>query len=89
MMSDRSNALRHAQREADRLPGGSDYKRFVLLNDAITVFLKGDYIPTQKARFCNQAGPMGDGCGDSWWIGGNYGGSVCRNPNHHEAKPDE
>jgi inactivated superfamily I helicase len=42
-----------------------------------------DYIPTKKARFCNQAGDMGGGCEDSWHIGGNYGGHVCRNPNHH------
>lgn len=43
------------------------------------------YIPTEKARYCNQAGPMGGGCKDSWHVGGNYGSHVCKNPNHHET----
>ena len=90
-MSDRTAraALKRAQIEADRLPGGSDYKRFVLLNDAITTFLaereKDDYIPTKTGHYCNQRDGMGNGCTDSWWSGGNYGGSLCRNPNHHDA----
>lgn len=42
------------------------------------------YTATEKARFCNQAGPMGGGCADSWHVGGNYGSHVCRNPNHHD-----
>lgn len=50
---------------------------------------KGDYIPTKRARFCNQADAMGNGCSDSWWIGGNYGGSLCRNPAHHDAPAPE
>lgn len=40
---------------------------------------------TAKARFCNQAGPMGGGCADSWHVGGNHGSHVCRNPDHHDA----
>ena len=48
-----------------------------------------DYIPTERARFCNQAGPMGDGCRDSRIVGGNYGSAVCRNPNHHDPRPEE
>ena len=44
------------------------------------------YIPTKHGHFCNQADSMGNGCSDSWWTGGNYGGSLCRNPNHHDAK---
>lgn len=34
-----TEALRKAQRDADRLPGGQDYLRFTLLNDAVTAFL--------------------------------------------------
>ena len=89
-MSERTarEALKVAQEKADRLPGGSDYKRFVLLNDAITTFLaereKDDYIPTKRGRFCNQRDGMGNGCRNSWWSGGNYGGSLCRNPAHHD-----
>ena len=87
------DALRQAQKEADRLPGGSDYKRFVLLNDAITAFLaereKDDYIPTKRGRFCNLRDGMGNGCKDSWWSGGNYGGALCRNPYHHDAPTRE
>ena len=41
------------------------------------------YTPTTKAKFCNQAGPMGGGCKDSWHVGGNHGSHVCKNPNHH------
>lgn len=88
-MTDKWAALRQAQKEADRLPGGQDYNRFVLLNDAITTFLAerdaADYIPTKRGHFCNQRDGMGNGCSDSRWTGGNYGGSLCHNPAHHDA----
>lgn len=44
-----------------------------------------DWVPTEKPHYCNRAGPMGGGCPDSWHVGGNYGSSVCRNPNHHDG----
>lgn len=50
---------------------------------------KDDYIPTKRGRFCNHADAMGNGCSDSWWTGGNYGGSICRNPAHHESPTQE
>ena len=40
------------------------------------------FVPTERGRFCN----YGDGCKDSWHVGGNYGSPVCRNPAHHKAK---
>ncbi len=36
-----------------------------------------------KPQYCNQADPMGNGCKDSWRVGGNYGSDVCKNPDHH------
>lgn len=42
-----------------------------------------------KPRYCNQVDGMGNGCSESWWVGGNYGASVCRNPAHHDPKPKE
>lgn len=40
------------------------------------------YVPTERGRFCQVD------CEDSWWIGGNYGASVCRNPNHHRPRAE-
>lgn len=53
--------------------------------------LSADTTPplTGEAHFCNQAGPMGGGCKDSWHVGGNYGSHVCRNPAHHDKKGSE
>lgn len=42
-----------------------------------------------KPKYCNRAGPMGGGCEHSWHVGGNYGSSVCRNPDHHDPRPME
>ena len=47
----------------------------------------GDFVPSKTGHFCNQADAMGNGCSDSWWTGGNYGGSLCRNPAHHDKQP--
>lgn len=40
---------------------------------------------TEKAKFCHH----GDGCSESWHVGGNYGSPVCKNPAHHVAPPEE
>jgi hypothetical protein len=34
------------------------------------------------AKGCYKNDPMGNGCKDSWWVGGNYGHPVCKNPLH-------
>lgn len=39
---------------------------------------------TQKARYCDRGG-----CRDSWWVGGNYGSPVCRNPEHYKGSAEE
>lgn len=44
------------------------------------------------AKFCQQTDAMGNGCKDSWWVGGNYGSAVCENPDHHKKEvkmPDD
>lgn len=38
--------------------------------------------PDGKPGGCYQQDPMGNGCPDSWWVGGNYGHPVCKNPLH-------
>lgn len=43
---------------------------------------------TARARPCRQLDGMGTGCSESTWIGGNYGMSVCHNPEHHKVNSE-
>lgn len=41
----------------------------------------GPYSKGAKRGYCNKGG-----CKDSFWVGGNYGGEVCYNPDHKDKK---
>ena len=38
---------------------------------------------TAKADVCYQQDAMGNGCGESAWVGGQWGVPKCHNPEHH------
>lgn len=91
-MSSRWAALkRHIEHMGDPFdPAGTMDKRKAWLSELVEDIEKRNpeqksYIPTKRGHFCNQADAMGNGCKDSWWSGGNYGGGLCRNPAHHDA----